>query len=106
MVFLPWGIGRGEGNGPDESVLAVDADLRARFFARVKPELYCTMHLRIQHGFMLQQTHRDHLLLSSFHPPFLLLLAKDSFGAGSYCFIQAFEVKQPVVEALVLSSRA
>lgn len=39
MVFLPWGVGRGEGNGPDESVLAVDADLRARFLARVNPEL-------------------------------------------------------------------
>lgn len=39
MVFLPWGVGRGEGSGPDESVLAVDADLRARFLARVKPEL-------------------------------------------------------------------
>lgn len=37
--FLPWGVGRGEGNGPDESVLAVNADLRAPFLARVKPEL-------------------------------------------------------------------
>lgn len=39
MVFLPWGVGRGEGNGPHESILAVEADLRARFLARVKPEL-------------------------------------------------------------------
>lgn len=39
MVFFPWGVGRGKGSGLDESVLAVAADLRARFLAGVKPEL-------------------------------------------------------------------
>lgn len=106
--FSPEALGAG-GNGPDESVLAVAADLRARFPAGVKPELLQDPPQDSERIYSAAST-RGSFVTLLLPPPFPASISKRFVwgrgGVAASAKHLRLRVKQSVVEALVLSSRA
>lgn len=106
--FFPLGCWEESGNRPDESVLVVAVDLRALFLAGVKPEL---LQGPLQY---LQWIYAAASMQGSFAsllpPPSPASVSKRLVWGRGELPLQAkhlrLRVKQSVVEALVLSSRA